>query len=73
MIKFGLSICFSFFFYSVKKTVACCKNVLKDYWQSLRVDLTEKSEVWIEEAKQKRLIELIRTRFNGLIIFLLVH
>jgi hypothetical protein len=72
MIKFGLSICFSFF-YSVKKTVACCKNVLKDYWQSLRVDLTEKSEVWIEEAKQKRLIELIRTRFNGLIIFLLVH
>jgi hypothetical protein len=52
-IFFRLICCF-FFFYSVKKTVACCKNVLKDYWRSLRIDLTEKSEVWIEEAKQKR-------------------
>jgi len=41
----------------VKKTVACCKNVLKDYWQSLRIDSTDKSEVWIEEAKRKRLVK----------------
>ncbi|CAF1459613.1 unnamed protein product [Adineta ricciae] len=38
----------------VKKTVACCKNVLKDYWQSIRIDSTEGSEVWIREAKQKQ-------------------
>jgi len=43
----------------VKKTVACCKNVLKDYWQSLRIDSTDKSEVWIEEAKRKQLVKLI--------------
>ena len=42
-------------YFSVKQTVACCKNVLKDYWQSLRIDLSEESEVWIEEAKRKRL------------------
>ncbi len=41
----------------MKKTVACCKNVLKDYWQSLRIDSTDKSEVWIEEAKRKRLVK----------------
>lgn len=41
---------------SVKKTVACCKNVLKDYWQCLRIDPTEKSQAWIEEAKRKRFV-----------------
>ncbi len=43
----------------MKQTVACCKNVLKDYWESLRIDLTDKSEVWIEEAKRKRLVQFI--------------
>jgi len=43
----------------VKKTVACCKIVLKDYWQSLRIDSTDKSEVWIEEAKRKQLVKFI--------------
>ena len=49
----------SFLAFSVKKTVACCKNVLKDYWQCLRIDSTEKSQAWIEEAKQKRLVTLL--------------
>lgn len=40
--------------FSVKKTVACCKHVLKDYWQCLRIDPTEKSQAWIEEAKRKQ-------------------
>ncbi|CAF4075339.1 unnamed protein product [Rotaria sp. Silwood2] len=38
----------------VTKSVACCKNVLKDYWQSLRIDSMDKSEIFIEEAKHKR-------------------
>ncbi|CAF4560221.1 unnamed protein product, partial [Rotaria magnacalcarata] len=38
----------------VKKTVACCKNVLKGYWQSLKIDLTDEGEFWIEEARRKR-------------------
>lgn len=43
----------------MRKAVACCKNVLKDYWQSLRIDETDKSEVWIKEAKQKQLVQFI--------------
>lgn len=43
----------------MKKTVACCKNVLKDYWKSLRIDPTDKSQVWIEEAKRKQLVKFI--------------
>ena len=43
-----------YLFQSIRKTVACCKHVLKDFWQSLRIDPTEKCEIWIEEAKQKR-------------------
>ncbi|CAF3550340.1 unnamed protein product [Adineta steineri] len=49
---------------TVKKTVACCKNVLKDYWQSLRIDLTEKSQVWIEEALHKRSLNELATNEN---------
>ncbi|CAF0859618.1 unnamed protein product [Rotaria sordida] len=49
----------------VKKTVACCKNVLKDYWQSLRIDLTDKCEIWIKEAKRKQaLIPLINNKIR---------
>jgi hypothetical protein len=43
-------------FSSIRKTVACCQNVLKDYWQSLRIDLTDKSDIWIEEAKRQQLV-----------------
>ena len=41
----------------MRKTVACCKHVLKDYWKSLRIDFTDKSEIWIEEAKHKRSVK----------------
>ncbi|CAF5229713.1 unnamed protein product, partial [Rotaria magnacalcarata] len=28
--------------------------VLKGYWQSLKIDLTDEGEFWIEEARRKR-------------------
>lgn len=51
--------------FSVKQTVACCKNVLKDYWKSLRVDLMDKSEIWIEEAKRKQLVKILYTLYSS--------